>query len=606
MNIPDQWIDAIKVFSANKAIDKSVQSLSAAAIFNLLLLINSIYFFGRNLEQSLSTTYYSTAVTYCIFCITILFGISVFGKKTRSKKIIFWDGFIICVIAISNIVFFTWSSTITSVNSYNMTFFDKILIMFFLSQFGWGIVRLRYYNHIKNNLRMVSVTALKTTNCEHFIKEIKNKLFSSKLNKSKFTDITLQTSNPLIPIFVGKTKDYRCFIYDKQLTLISFDIDDIIVFKKPTENQLRKNKALKKIKDFFREEKQKETASLLFFRKFIKRERRANIIINEESLAILEYHACKSPIIHDKRVVRFYNETLSAWSSGKLSKLNKDFEEEGKIQYEMFVWKYRPIEGSGLFVFFTSFPPLKGEFLVAVGNNKFSPTDSAWFVLTNLRLIQRDGISNSFKEVILSEIDTFEIKGKWSKNIMFKMKSGIKIYFEKVALYPSDKFLYRMLGVLSIKDKQFCYNCKLWSIKTELVKKFKIDQIMNLIDIFKNNYYKNIIHLSSYKDDNEYCRLEYFKCPKCNTGYYDIYIKQSSELFEKLLDSHSISGEILDAFEEEMKLLNKSSPKNVEVLTEEEINLFEEQSKQLWRCPNCGELIEGQFTTCWKCGTDRA
>lgn len=24
-----------------------------------------------------------------------------------------------------------------------------------------------------------------------------------------------------------------------------------------------------------------------------------------------------------------------------------------------------------------------------------------------------------------------------------------------------------------------------------------------------------------------------------------------------------------------------------------------------WQCPTCGEQMEGQFTSCWKCGTDR-
>jgi hypothetical protein len=24
-----------------------------------------------------------------------------------------------------------------------------------------------------------------------------------------------------------------------------------------------------------------------------------------------------------------------------------------------------------------------------------------------------------------------------------------------------------------------------------------------------------------------------------------------------------------------------------------------------WRCPECGEQLEGQFTACWKCGTRR-
>lgn len=24
-----------------------------------------------------------------------------------------------------------------------------------------------------------------------------------------------------------------------------------------------------------------------------------------------------------------------------------------------------------------------------------------------------------------------------------------------------------------------------------------------------------------------------------------------------------------------------------------------------WQCPQCGEQVEGQFTSCWKCGSDR-
>jgi hypothetical protein len=24
-----------------------------------------------------------------------------------------------------------------------------------------------------------------------------------------------------------------------------------------------------------------------------------------------------------------------------------------------------------------------------------------------------------------------------------------------------------------------------------------------------------------------------------------------------------------------------------------------------WTCPHCGEMLEGQFTTCWKCGFNR-
>jgi hypothetical protein len=29
------------------------------------------------------------------------------------------------------------------------------------------------------------------------------------------------------------------------------------------------------------------------------------------------------------------------------------------------------------------------------------------------------------------------------------------------------------------------------------------------------------------------------------------------------------------------------------------------QSQIAWICPKCGEKLEGQFTTCWKCGTEK-
>ena len=29
------------------------------------------------------------------------------------------------------------------------------------------------------------------------------------------------------------------------------------------------------------------------------------------------------------------------------------------------------------------------------------------------------------------------------------------------------------------------------------------------------------------------------------------------------------------------------------------------ETPDAWTCPNCGEPIEGQFTSCWKCGSER-
>jgi len=162
----------------------------------------------------------------------------------------------------------------------------------------------------------------------------------------------------------------------------------------------------------------------------------------------------QSPLIQDEHVVRFYQTTLNAWSNGKLSSLDKGYENEGRMQQGDFVKKYPPNEGSALRVFFEKFLPLEGEFLVGLGNlkttkglgNLKTTKTSGWFVITNLRLIQRDGSNDQFKEVALAEVDTYQIKGATTKTLVFKMKSGEEITFEKVQMYPTDKFLSEMIS----------------------------------------------------------------------------------------------------------------------------------------------------------------
>jgi len=39
------------------------------------------------------------------------------------------------------------------------------------------------------------------------------------------------------------------------------------------------------------------------------------------------------------------------------------------------------------------------------------------------------------------------------------------------------------------------------------------------------------------------------------------------------------------------------------IIDEAQENSGSEQ--ETWRCPKCGEELEGQFDRCWKCGTER-
>ncbi len=154
--------------------------------------------------------------------------------------------------------------------------------------------------------------------------------------------------------------------------------------------------------------------------------------------------AMESDFLQDKRVVDFYHTTRDVWSQGRLAWASKRFEKEGRVSYEKFVEKHRPIEGSGLHVLFSQFPPQEGEYLVGVGDSD-SSKNSGWFVLTDRRLIQRDGRDDSFKEILLAEIDTIESTGRWTRKMVFQLVSGRTVDFEKVLLYPSEEVLGEMI-----------------------------------------------------------------------------------------------------------------------------------------------------------------
>ena len=155
----------------------------------------------------------------------------------------------------------------------------------------------------------------------------------------------------------------------------------------------------------------------------------------------------ESPLVQDPSVQLFYQTTRSAWAAGSLSKLGGAFAQEGKMPLEKLIHKYPPFEGSALRAFFDGFQPLENEFLVGLGNAQ-SGNSRGWFTLTNRRLIQRDGRTDQFREVILADVGTYQFKGAMTKTLRFQMKSGEEIAFEKVQMYPTDKYL---SGVMSMQ-----------------------------------------------------------------------------------------------------------------------------------------------------------
>jgi hypothetical protein len=86
-----------------------------------------------------------------------------------------------------------------------------------------------------------------------------------------------------------------------------------------------------------------------------------------------------------------------------------------------------------LYALFTRFQPEQNEILVGL--------QSPWFALTNLRLIQKDGASGDFKEVKLADIASFDLANTKSGTLVFHLKSGETLTFEKVASCPKDSYV---------------------------------------------------------------------------------------------------------------------------------------------------------------------
>lgn len=147
----------------------------------------------------------------------------------------------------------------------------------------------------------------------------------------------------------------------------------------------------------------------------------------------------KDPFIQSEPVARFYQSTRRAWSSGTLAQLGRAFEKDGNLSQVDFIKQYPPNKGSILSIFFNNFAQKEGEFMISLGNLK-SGDRSGWYLLTNQRLIQRDG-SDVYNEIPLSKIEKFTISGRALRKVEITLKSGEEIILEKLQLVPPEKYL---------------------------------------------------------------------------------------------------------------------------------------------------------------------
>lgn len=157
------------------------------------------------------------------------------------------------------------------------------------------------------------------------------------------------------------------------------------------------------------------------------------------TMAVRERQATKAllgrhPLLEDNNVVQFYANAFTAWAGGNVALTEGPRSAEG-MQVLDFINRYPPDPGTALGAFFESGIPSGDEILVAL--------DNRWFVLTNRRLVQKDGRDNRFKQVVLADVASYRIDGA---TLAFRMKSGEEISFENVEVLPGDALLSKVIS----------------------------------------------------------------------------------------------------------------------------------------------------------------
>jgi hypothetical protein len=150
---------------------------------------------------------------------------------------------------------------------------------------------------------------------------------------------------------------------------------------------------------------------------------------------------------NDPRVVRFYQTTLETWAHGDLTSLSSTYKTVAdRLDLAGMIQRYPPYEGRSLRVFFQQFPPKDNEYLVNLG-------EGHWYVLTNLRLVQKDGRTHEYREVTLLDIAKYEIGQQKLATLTFTLKSGQTIQFFDTGSYPLHKVLTGLISLTIMAER---------------------------------------------------------------------------------------------------------------------------------------------------------
>lgn len=148
----------------------------------------------------------------------------------------------------------------------------------------------------------------------------------------------------------------------------------------------------------------------------------------------------KREIPDDPAIEGFYRNTKQAWMDDKLKHLGPVFKLEGASNsIKQLKTAYLPREGSALNVFFTRFKPRLGEYLISMSRGDDN-AENAWFVLTNNRLVQKDGETNEYSEFDLGDIAEYQVD-KEKAELKLKVRSGETIVMKKASGFPMKKHI---------------------------------------------------------------------------------------------------------------------------------------------------------------------
>ncbi len=148
-----------------------------------------------------------------------------------------------------------------------------------------------------------------------------------------------------------------------------------------------------------------------------------------------EHGDLKREIMQSPKVESFYESTKQAWTDGRLESLGSIFAQEGRaLSLKALKKNYPAREGSALEVFFQRYDPQPGEFLVSMSLGAEN-ADNAWFVLTNKRLLQKNGETNEYREFHLKDVKECSVDRAKSE-LCIKTRGGDTVTLKQVARFP--------------------------------------------------------------------------------------------------------------------------------------------------------------------------